>query len=233
MRNFPFIYKIQVFSAIFFCSLLFFLLIVFSTFISIKLFQTHQATVILINFYGEKIIAEFNNESIPLNIMEIKVVRNHNLSKNINIKNINGKKITEIEPSVLNDSPNLVIEPIHKTKTFCFFKADVTDFYYQAEEQNLRDIKILRKEREHDNLIFIERSKILVYPGKASQKYLPKNLKPDQSIYGIYPILCKYTANLQKLKETVIDFKNYNEEANREYFRSRLKKINSLYFFDT
>ncbi len=235
MKGFPIGYKLQVYGAILSFIALGLIIVLSILFLLIKLIQPNITTVVLLNFYGEEIIVELDNKTIPLDVMEITRIKVRNLSSDnyISVKNIAGEEIDKVGALELSDSPNLVIEPLHKSKQFCFFKANVTDFYYfigeeESDVPHLTEIELLEKVNRDSNSRITTDDNYLVYPGKASTEDLPKTLAHNKKVYGIYPIPCSDLTDLDMMKNTVFGFKHYNEEEGREFVEQRLREIEDI-----
>ncbi len=234
MNGFPFSYKIQVYTALVIGGFLLVLITFFVFFRIVDVLQRDVTTVVLLNFYQEDVVAEIDDKVVPLDIMEITNLRIENLARDatISIKNSEGVEVDRVPTLELSNSPNLVIEPIHKEESYCFFRADVTDYYYFTGEEeeipHIRDIQLLEKVNRNLNSSFFQGKDIFVYPGNASKDKLPGKLESDQKIVGIYPIPCDDITSIEVMKDTVIGFKNYNEEENREFVENRLREIEEL-----
>jgi hypothetical protein len=234
MNGYPLTYKFQVYGSILVGGTLAVLVLIFGFLFLVQSLKTDVTTVVLINFYGEEVIVEFDNKVIPLDVMEITRIEAKNLSddKAISIKSAVGEELSRVGAIELSNTPNLVIEPINPRISYCFFRADVSEFYYyskdESEAPHLKDISLLRKVSRSSNSSLFTDSDIVVYPGKASPDDLPGRLGLGDSIYGVYPIPCRDVTDLEAMKNTVIGFKNYDEEASREYVEKRVQEINDL-----
>lgn len=239
MNGFPLFEKIKIFGPIIF---IIFLVLAGLTFLFISFLKyIHEdiSKVVILNFYNDEIIVSFNGEEKALDIMEIYTTEYRGVSNSnlITITDTAGNLIKAVGAIELSETQGLIIEPIHRNINFCYFKANVTDFYYYEGDEssdipNLDELQLIRKaNREENNSIFII-DEYFMYPGHADGKNLPKILTENQKIYGIYPIPCGDITSLDRIKQTVIDYKEYNEQESREYVVNKINEINELNLSD-
>jgi hypothetical protein len=134
--------------------------------------------------------------------------------------------LKEYIPNELNTYPRISIVPVHEYREFCFFEADVSEFYYKPEgaletPPKIKDLRILDPREEYDRPIIADDT-IYVYPGSTSKSRLPSTVSSHQKIVGIYTIPCRDINDVAEIEHTVGLFTNYSEVAQGELYEERV-----------
>lgn len=239
MKGFPLSDKITVTSLLIAGFLFILAIIAFSIWGILYLIQGNYTTIVLLNFYGEDLVAKVQNKEIDFGIMEIENLKIRNLPKDsvIEFYDLEGNLVDKKATLELENTPNLVIEPLHKNRDFCFIKADVTNFYFYKNDEkidlpNIQDIELLKKvNRDKNNKIYSTKD-IVVYPGHADNTLIPNELKPDQRIIGVYPISCLEIISPEAIHKTIQLYKFYNPEAQRAIVEEGLREVSEITLSD-
>lgn len=232
--------KFTVFGFIAFVSFVLVTIISVFLYTAITAVQSTSFTISLLNFYPVPVFVEVDNRIISLDVMEIATVsvKNPQEQNIITIRNEYNEIIDQRGVFSLNETPNIAIETLHAHRNFCYFKSNVTDFYYQTSNETdrvpvLTNISVLaRAPIGSSESIFINESDIFVYPGAACVDDLPKTIQQNQKVFGVYPIPCDNLANVEEMKKTVLLYQNYDEAKHREFLLSQLAKIDALTISD-
>jgi hypothetical protein len=190
----------------------------------------YQRNFSIINLRNEKIIVESDDNLVELEHFDIL-----NLEEEIRsdpqkyiIRNTDGNFYGEFEIKRDVSANTLEIIPVTEQK-FCYFQADVSDIYYQNDISSLRGIKLISDGAELERYTRVLDSDVIyVYPGKSLKDELPQYIDSTQKVIGIYPIECSKGADQNALLETVLFYKNYNAEEQREFYEERLEEIENL-----
>ncbi|MCA9381143.1 hypothetical protein KC678_02670 [Candidatus Dojkabacteria bacterium] len=239
MKGFPLSDKIKITSIILAGFVTVGLILGLLAWIILYFVQGNYTNLVLLNFYGEDLIAKVDGQEFDFGIMEIKNLRIRNLPRDATIEfyNKEGELVDKKATLELEHTPNLVIEPLHKDRDFCFIKADVTNFYFfQGDESidlpNLTDLELLQKvNRSANNKIYTGKD-IYVYPGHADVSIIPTDLKPDQRLIGVYPISCLDIVEPKAIHKTIQLYKYYNEESQRAIYLEGLEEVSKVNLSD-
>ncbi|MCA9386639.1 hypothetical protein KC669_01250 [Candidatus Dojkabacteria bacterium] len=239
MKGFPLTDKIKITSIIVLGITTFVLLFLCIFWFIIYFVQGSYTNIVLLNFYGKDLVAKVQDKEIELGIMQIKNMKIRNLPSNATIEfyDLDGNLVDKKATLELNNTPNLVIEPVTRNRDFCFIKADVTNFYFfKGDEKidlpNLADLELLEKVNRNSNNKIYTGKDIYVYPGHADLSVIPTELKPDQRIIGFYPISCLEIVDPEAVHKTILLYKHYNEESQRAIVEKGLEEVENLTISD-
>lgn len=196
--------------------------------VSVLIAQPNYKDIVVINFYGQPIQAKIDGKSEEVPVMQIETIRT-SASSNSNIEiysSETGQLIKEYIPNELNTYPRISIVPVHEYREFCFFEADVTDFYYKTEgsletKPEIRDLRILDPREEYDRPIVTDDT-IYVYPGHTAQTKLPSSVSRHNKVIGVYTIPCRDINDVAEIEHTVGLFTNYSEVTQGQLYEERI-----------
>ncbi len=202
-----------------------------SFFIYTENLQRYPKAFSLLNLYRETIIIEIDGKLFKLKPFDARRVR-INIKEEVGVrifKEAGGTLIDEIATKEFVKENNLSIVPISPDRDFCFFSAEVDDFYYkQVDSPKLKDVRILETNPKDYYFRITSDDNIYIYPGRSTTRDLPSVLLEGQKVIGTYPLECEFINDEQKQIETINLYKTYNAESQREYYYSNLDKINNL-----
>lgn len=204
---------------------------ILSTFFSYKSVQ--------ISIPYERNFVVLNLESEPLNVTagdkayELQMFDVAKFSKTTKVEDtdfrINQNDKTLIQRSISRDVIGDTLEIIILADAeFCFFQADVTDFYYSTNFNAVKGLVSLTNTENNSYKRILSNTALYVYPGNASKDNLPEFILDDRIVIGIYPIECNLINNSGVLLETIKFYQNYNSETLRENFQRRQNEIENL-----
>lgn len=193
----------------------FILFLVISRIISFQPFST----IVIFNLKDDNITVQDN----IVRIFDI-FVEDTNVERKYEVKSSSGADIyTKTIPDYLSPSINIFI---NSDLQYCFFKADVTSFYYDTETlDNVLDmVETFSSQGNSISLKRDESSFKYIYPGRYLQSDIPSTLLGKRLI-GIYPILCESLNDSETQREIVLFYRDFSSIEQREYFNSQLDPI--------
>lgn len=130
------------------------------------------------------------------------------------------EEIPGIEPEILNIY-------VHSAENnICFFKSNVTNFYYVSESLSdiLQSFEILTTEPNPQVSVKMKENEIYLFPGVYEGLNLPKSIS-NKKVVGIYPIKCTDINNSELVYQTILMYRSFNVEEQREIFNEIIEPL--------
>lgn len=203
--------------------------IIFSILLA-AVFITFLVVSRIISFQPYSVIVVFNlkddNITVQDNIVRIFdiFVEESNVERKYGVKSSLGTDLyTKTIPDYLSPSINIFI---NSDLEYCFFKADVTSFYYDTETLD-NVLTMVETFSTFDNSISLKKDEGIfkyIYPGRYSQSEVPSTLLGKRLI-GIYPIQCESLNDPSTQRDLVLFYRDFSSIEQRDYFNSQLDPI--------
>jgi hypothetical protein len=182
---------------------------------------TPPSTLSVLNLQ-EGVLSIDGTEDLTLNIFDSYIKE----SGNEEIKIINNDQIVK-EVKLDNSQGSLLTIYVNAAQSYCFFSADVTSVYYKSDTNTQELVTVnLNSEGNFIQIALNHRENIYLYPSKYSADKLP-NVLAGRRIIGIYPIDCTMLDNAEIKFNTIMLFKNFNSEEQRNFYFEEIKRIQS------
>lgn len=183
----------------------------------------------LVNFYNENIILNIEDEKIILKPLEAytKSIRTTRPIVVNASKESSNENIFNLATDFLGLKQKLIIIALSENKEYCFFKQNVTRYYYDTNNISFIGLErpALYNLRESLILDTNDSNAAYIFPGQTQVSNISKEFGKE-SLIGVYPILCSELENLDAQDQIIKAFINYNSEDQLRYLEEKVFRIN-------